>query len=184
MNVEFGLNLNKKDVLTIVLLCVVFFSIAVVNLGYTAYPTTVTNWTAGQSFYVNLGVQTNVKSVMFLLHVGALNVTVSTGSPGNWTSAASNADFTYSSGSWSEDYYKWDEVTVAQTTQYFKVDIGYVRLIFGDSPIPDRCHKPKQQRSYNSNNHQRRAGKPAGSQPYQRPKHGSLPCRLHGKHVF
>ena len=126
MNVEFGLNLNKKDVLTIVLLCVVFFSIAVVNLGYTAYPTTVTNWTAGQSFYVNLGVQTNVKSVMFLLHVGALNVTVSTGSPGNWTSAASNADFTYSSGSWSEDYCKWDEVSVAQTTQYVKVDIGYV----------------------------------------------------------
>jgi dolichyl-phosphate-mannose-protein mannosyltransferase len=127
VKVDFGLNINKKDVVTVVLLCIVFFSIAVVNLGYTTYPTTVTHWSAGQSFYVDLGRQTNVKSVLFLLHVGSLNVTVSTGSPtGNWTAATSDADFYYSSGSWSEDYGKWDEVSVMQTTQYIKIDIGYV----------------------------------------------------------
>ena len=64
MKVDFGLNIDKKDAVTIVLLCVVFFSIAVVNLGDTTYPTTVTQWTAGQSFYVNFGSQTNVKSML------------------------------------------------------------------------------------------------------------------------
>ncbi len=131
MKVNFGLNIDKKDAVTILLLCIVFFSIAVVNLGDTTYPTTVTHWTDGQSFYVDLGSQTNVKSVLFLLHVGSLNVTVSTGSPtGNWTAATSNADFYYSS-SWSEDYGKWDEVSVMQTTQYIRVDIGYVPSNYG-----------------------------------------------------
>ena len=43
-----GLQINKKDAITIVLLCIVFFSIAVVNLGYTQSPTTtaqLTDWT-------------------------------------------------------------------------------------------------------------------------------------------
>ena len=48
-----GLQINKKDLITIVLLAVVFFSIATWNLGATQIPTNSTTLTAGQSFYVN-----------------------------------------------------------------------------------------------------------------------------------
>ncbi|MGA2385663.1 MAG: glycosyltransferase family 39 protein [Candidatus Bathyarchaeia archaeon] len=133
MNVDLGLKIDKKDALTIVLLCVVFFSIAVVNLGATTYPNTVTQLTAGQSFYVNLGSQTNVKSMLIILYQGAFNGTISTGSPGNWT-AVEHDLWPYSNGAWSEDYCKYvqnndtgqNEVSVDQTTQYLKVDIGPV----------------------------------------------------------
>jgi len=125
MSLNFGLKIDKKDIITIVVLSVVFFSIAAVNLGYTTYPTTTTQLAAGQSFYVDLGSRTNVKSMIFLLDVGALNVTISQGSPVNWTvvPGASNVAWPYS-GVWSEDYNKWYEVSVDQTTQYLKVDMG------------------------------------------------------------
>ena len=115
------------------MLCVVFFSIAVVNLGYTTYPQNITQMTAGQSFYIDLGNQTNVKSMLILLNVGALNATISTGSPGNWIEAI-NVTWPYSNGGWSEDYNKYvspngqNEIPIDQTTQYLKVDIGYRRL--------------------------------------------------------
>jgi dolichyl-phosphate-mannose-protein mannosyltransferase len=119
-----GLQINKKDAVTIILLSIVFFSIAVVNLGLTQSPTTTAQLTAGQSFYVDLGNSTNVKSMVFLLKEGAFNVTISSGSPGNWQAAASNVEWPYGNSAWSEDYYKWHEVSVDQTTQYLKVDVG------------------------------------------------------------
>ncbi|MGD0070454.1 MAG: glycosyltransferase family 39 protein [Candidatus Bathyarchaeia archaeon] len=119
-----GLKIGKKDLITIVLLSIVFFSIATWNLGLTQSPTTTAQLTAGQSFYLDLGSSTNVKSMVFLLKQGAFNVTISAGSPSNWTAAATNVAWPYSSSQWSEDYYKWDEVSVSQTTQYLKVDFG------------------------------------------------------------
>ena len=74
---NFGVQINKKDLITIVLLAVVFFSIAAWNLGATQIPTNSTTLTAGQSFYVNLGNSTNVKYLIVLLDVGAYNFTVS-----------------------------------------------------------------------------------------------------------
>ncbi len=124
-----GLQINKKDAITIVLLSIVFFSIAVVNLGLTQSPTTTAQLTAGQSFYLDLGNQTNVKSMVFLLKQGAINVTISAGSPGNWTVAVTE-NWPYSNSQWSEDYYKYvqyngqSEVPINQVTQYLKLDIG------------------------------------------------------------
>ena len=123
MNVDLGLQINKKDLITVVLLAVVFFSIAAWNLGLTQTPTNTATLTAGQSFYVNLGASTNVKSMLVLLDVGAFNFTVSTGSPGNWTEVT-NVAWPYSNSAWSENYYLWDEIPVGQTTQYLKVDVG------------------------------------------------------------
>ncbi|MGA3110738.1 MAG: glycosyltransferase family 39 protein [Candidatus Bathyarchaeia archaeon] len=102
---------------------------AVVNLGYTTYPQNITQMTAGQSFYIDLGNQSNVKSMLILLNVGALNATISTGSPGNWIEAI-NVTWSYSNGGWSEDYNKYvsangqNEIPIGQTTQYLKIDIG------------------------------------------------------------
>ena len=76
---NFGLQINKKDLITIVLLSVVFFSIAIVNLGEHNIPLNSYSNDSWQSFYVNLGNQTNVKSMLFLLDSGAMNVTVSSG---------------------------------------------------------------------------------------------------------
>ena len=127
MKVDFGLKIDRKDVITIVLLCVVFFSIAVVNLGYTSYPTTVTQVTPGQSFYVNLGNQTNIKSMLILLDVGAFNVTIFSGSPGNWTVVTNSTEPSINS----EDYNKWYEIPIDLTTQYLQVDIGTVEVSDG-----------------------------------------------------
>jgi dolichyl-phosphate-mannose--protein O-mannosyl transferase len=118
-----GLQINKKDLITIVLLAVVFFSIATWNLGDTQIPTNTTTLTAGESFYVNLGAPTNVQYLIVLLDVGAYNFTVSRGSPGNWTEVT-NYPWPYSSSQWSEDYYKWTEIPIDQPTQYLKVDVG------------------------------------------------------------
>ena len=81
-----GLQINKKDVITIVLISIVFFGVAVWNVGLINYPTT--NWQATQpeSFYVNLGGIQNVKTVYFWVHSGNASVTIYSGSPGNWTS--------------------------------------------------------------------------------------------------
>src|SRR5208283_6055726 len=110
---KFGVQINKKDLITIVILAVVFFSIAATNLGETQIPQTSALLTAGQSFYVNLGSQTNVQSIVILIDLGGYNFTVSTGSPGNWTTVNNNV---YpSSSSSAEPYYSWESITVAKT---------------------------------------------------------------------
>lgn len=140
MKLEFGLSINKKDIVTIVLLCVIFFSLAAVNLGYSQYPSTITQISSGQSFYIDLAAQTNVKAVVILLDLGAVNVTVSVGSPGNWT-IANSLNWPYSGSSFSEDYNKYVQfsgtyqgqyysdqnfIPIDNTTQYLKVDFGPV----------------------------------------------------------
>ena len=141
MNLEFGLNINKKDIVTIVLLCVIFFSLAAYNLGYSQYPSTTTQISSGQSFYIDLGAQTNVKAVVILLNLGAVNATISVGSPGNWT-IANSVNWPYSGSSFSEDYNKYVQfsgtyqgqyysdqnyIPIDNTTQYLKVDFGSSR---------------------------------------------------------
>jgi dolichyl-phosphate-mannose-protein mannosyltransferase len=70
----------------------------------------------GQSFYVDIGSPQDVGSIYFLLQDGSCNLTVSTGSPGNWALVTSGATFS--------DYYKWNEVGIHKTTQYIKVDFN------------------------------------------------------------
>jgi dolichyl-phosphate-mannose-protein mannosyltransferase len=122
-----GLNLDKRDVLTIVVLSIVFFSLAAWNLGMTQTPVTAARFSAGQSFVVDLGSVNDVKSVSLMVKEGDLNVTVSVGSPDNWDVAALNVLYPYNQKeqAWSIDYYKWHEVTVQQTTRYLKIDFNY-----------------------------------------------------------
>jgi dolichyl-phosphate-mannose--protein O-mannosyl transferase len=97
-------------------LAVVFFSVATWDLGMTQTPVTTVQFSAGQSFYVNLGASTTVKSIVFLLKDGGYNLTVTAGSPDNWTGTSASGSFS--------DYYKWNEVQFfpSTTTQYLKVD--------------------------------------------------------------
>ena len=108
--------LTKKDVVTIAVLCVVFLAMATWNLGATQTPTSTATFTPGQSLYLDLGQSTNVKSILFLLEDGGYNVSISTGSPGNWSLIVPSSTFS--------DYYKWNEIGLGQITQYLRIDFG------------------------------------------------------------
>jgi dolichyl-phosphate-mannose-protein mannosyltransferase len=120
MNIR--IDLNKRDLLTIAVLSIVFFSLAAWNLGMTQTPVTAAELSSGQGFIIDLGSVNNVKSVGLLLKDGHFNLTVSVGSPENWQVIASNILYPYNRDqqSWSLDYYKWYEVPIQQTTQYVK----------------------------------------------------------------
>jgi dolichyl-phosphate-mannose-protein mannosyltransferase len=67
------------------LLSIVFFGIAVWNVGEVKAP--ITNWqsTTTQKFYIDLGSVQQVQTVYFWVPSGNASVDVSYGSPGNWT---------------------------------------------------------------------------------------------------
>ena len=54
MNLNLDIKLTKKDIITIVLLSIVFFSIAVANLGLTQSPTTTAQLTDAKAFTLTL----------------------------------------------------------------------------------------------------------------------------------
>ena len=108
--------LNKKDWIAILVLCVIFFSVATYSLGATQIPVNQTQLYAGQSFYLDLGSQKSVGSVYFLIHDGSYSVSVYSGSVGNWQLASSNVSFS--------DYYKWNKVAIDKTVQFIRVDIS------------------------------------------------------------
>jgi dolichyl-phosphate-mannose-protein mannosyltransferase len=119
---NFKLKIIKVDVITIVLLCIVFFSIAATNLGLPQEPITTAQLTSGQSFYVDLGSLVSVKSVLILLKQGLMDVAIAGGSPAGWQNNAVTSTWPYanSSYSWAEDYYKWHEISFGQSTRYLK----------------------------------------------------------------
>jgi len=120
------MHITKQDLLTIVALSIVFFAVATWNLGKTQVPVTTEQVFLGQTFYVDLGAPTTVKSVIVLLKEGSSNLTLSVGSPNNWQVAASNDVFPYSSlkQEWSEEYYKWHEISIQQTTRYINFTVN------------------------------------------------------------
>lgn len=67
------------------MISIVFFGIAAWNLGSIAYP--VSDWQSTQqtSFYINLGSSQQVQSVYFWVQSGNASVSVSSGTPGNWS---------------------------------------------------------------------------------------------------
>ena len=110
------MHLNKRDLVTIAVLSIIFSSVATWNLGQTQTPNTTAQFSNGQSFYLDLGASSNVGSVYFLLQDGSYNLTVYTGSPENWQMVTSGATFS--------DYYKWNEIGIHQQTQYIRVDFN------------------------------------------------------------
>ncbi len=118
--------LNKRDLVTIVVLTVIFLAMATWNLGNSIAPQTSAEFSPNQSFYVDLGTVTEVKSVVYLLKDvrfgdGKFTLTVSTGSfengsIGNWQQVSSQTV--------NYDYYKWKEVSVQRNTQFVKFEFN------------------------------------------------------------
>jgi dolichyl-phosphate-mannose-protein mannosyltransferase len=108
------IDLNKRDLLSIVVLSIVFFSLAFWNLGLTQTPTTTWQTTENETFYIDLGESANVGTIYFLVKNGAANVQVYTGSPDNWSNNRSLAI--------SDSYYSWSEVSVESNTRYVRFE--------------------------------------------------------------
>jgi dolichyl-phosphate-mannose-protein mannosyltransferase len=119
---NFRIDLEKRDLLTIFVLSIVFFSFAVWNLGALQTPVTTEQLSFGQSFYVDLNTSISVKSVVLLLKEGSFNLTLSVGAVDECQAVAPNVTYPYNFAEqqWSEEYYKWHEVGILKTTRYIK----------------------------------------------------------------
>jgi len=109
-------DLNKRDLLTIVVLAIIFFSLAVWNLGLTHAP--VSNWqtsSENEVFFIDLGESANVGTVYFLVKTGSASFQVYTGSPVNWSISGISYNI-------SNSYYSWTEVNVSFQTRYLRFD--------------------------------------------------------------
>jgi hypothetical protein len=115
---NFGLNIDKKDVITIILVSLVFFGIAAWNVGSIQYP--VTNWQATQpeSFYVNLGGMQHIQTVYFWVKSGNASVTIYSGSPENWTSVGTL--ILQPAGT---DYSVFQSCSINANTQFLSFDV-------------------------------------------------------------
>ena len=115
---NFDLKLTKKDIITMVLLAIVFFGIATWNVGEVKAP--LTNWqsTTQQSFYVDLGSSQQVQTVYFWVPSGNASVDVYSGSPGNWTYVRAQ-----SLQSRATDYMVQVDMPVNVNTQYLEFNV-------------------------------------------------------------
>lgn len=109
------MSLNKKDLLTVAVLSIVFFSLAFWNLGLNNVP--ITTWLAssGKSFYLDFGKQENVSALYFLIKTGQVNIDVYVGRPENWSKVAEAS---------LKDYYCWKKMDVNCETRFLKVNFG------------------------------------------------------------
>ncbi|MCL2172552.1 MAG: phospholipid carrier-dependent glycosyltransferase [Candidatus Bathyarchaeota archaeon] len=118
---DFGLNLDKKDVLTIVLLSLIFFSVAVTNLGATKVPSnslSINSDTVLQAAIVDLGYPVYVNNVYFYIkdcHTSS-TIKIYTGQPDDWfESGEIIADYPFA-------YMNWNNTGIYQTTQYIHLE--------------------------------------------------------------
>jgi len=108
------MRIDKRDLLTFTVLSVVFFSIAIWNLGMTQTPLTTWQPTETTRFYVDLARFENINRVYFLVKSGSANVRVYTGSIGNWRYIGT---FDIKSS-----YYRWRSFDINSKTQFLLFD--------------------------------------------------------------
>ena len=139
---NFDLKLTKKDVVTMVLLAIVFFGIATWNVGEVKAP--VTNWqsTSQQLFYVDLGSAQQVQNVYFWVQSGNASVDVSSGAPGNWSYVRSQ-----SLQSRATDYMVQVDTPLNVNTQYLEFNVYSPSLRFKTRFLLV-CSKPLRQTAF------------------------------------
>ncbi|MBN1244926.1 glycosyltransferase family 39 protein [Candidatus Bathyarchaeota archaeon] len=113
MNIK--IDLNKRDLLTIAVVSIVFFSLAVWNLGIAQVPVTSWRTSENEAFYIDLGEQASAGTVYLLVKIGSTDVQVYTGSPGSWSNSRNL--------SISTSYYTWKKVDINSLTRYVRFDL-------------------------------------------------------------
>lgn len=115
---NFDLKLTKVDILTIVLLSILFFGIASWNVGRIDSP--VTDWksTTQESFYIDLGSTQQVQTVYFWVRSGNASASVYSGTPENWTYIGK-----YALQDRSTDYSVQKSISLYTDTQFLYFDV-------------------------------------------------------------
>ncbi|MGB9841986.1 MAG: glycosyltransferase family 39 protein [Candidatus Bathyarchaeales archaeon] len=108
--------MDRRDLLTITVLCVIFFSVAVWNLGLTQVPLTSWQVKGNQTVYIDLGEPQSVSTVYLLVKNGSGTVQVYTGASGNWSL---KGDLTLK---YPFAYYDWNKVEVNSETRYVRFE--------------------------------------------------------------
>ena len=118
---NFDLKITKKDIVTMILLSIVFFGIAVWNVGEVKAP--VTNWqsTTTQYFYIDLGSVQHVQTVYFWVQSGNASVEVSLGTPGNWSHTG---QLTNGLQPRATDYQVQQSITLDVNTRYLEFNVS------------------------------------------------------------
>lgn len=108
------MQINKRDLITITALVLIFFSIAAWNVGLVQPPTTSWQSTESQGFYIDLGEVQPVDTIYFWTKRGNATVTVHDWSSENWVHVGQfNADALGG----------WRHITYHTDTQYLYFDI-------------------------------------------------------------
>ncbi|MCX8154175.1 MAG: glycosyltransferase family 39 protein [Candidatus Bathyarchaeota archaeon] len=104
--------MDKRDLLSIAVLCVIFFSVAVWNLGLTQTPLTAWQAEGNKAVYIDLGEPQSVGTAYLLVKNGSATVKIYTGSPGNWSFKGElSLKYPYA-------YYDWNKIAVNSKTRY------------------------------------------------------------------
>jgi dolichyl-phosphate-mannose-protein mannosyltransferase len=112
------MQLDKRDLLTIAVLAIIFFSVATWNLGFTQTPTTTWKTTKNASIYVDFGSSQNIGTAYFLVKYippyENTNISGFTGSLGNWTDSGKVNILA--------SYYSWNSLNIERNVQYVRFD--------------------------------------------------------------
>jgi dolichyl-phosphate-mannose-protein mannosyltransferase len=112
------MHITKRDLLTIIVLCIVFFAVATWNLGLVQAPVTMWQATQKESFYIDLGGVQPVQTVYFWVKSGNATVEVYSGSIGNWSDVGH-----FMLQSLGTDYSSWQKGSVSANTQYLRFEV-------------------------------------------------------------
>ncbi len=120
LNFDFDLHINKKDIITIVLLSIVFFAIAVTNLGAMQVPqnSVAVNNSQPEAAIVDFGTPAYVNKLYFYIkdNNGTSVIKVYTGQPGSWAEAGTiSAGYPFA-------YWNWNNTNIMTTTRYIKLE--------------------------------------------------------------
>ncbi|MCL2642752.1 MAG: phospholipid carrier-dependent glycosyltransferase [Candidatus Bathyarchaeota archaeon] len=142
-NFDFNLNVDKKDVLIMVLLSIIFFSATVINLGATQVPSnslTIKNTTTPQIAIIDLKEPVYVSQLCFYIKdcQNTSTIKIFTGQPpDNWfESATLVAGYPFA-------YMNWNNTDLYQVTQYIRlefeapsnIEINEIAILGQDSQI-------------------------------------------------
>ncbi|XHH07856.1 MAG: phospholipid carrier-dependent glycosyltransferase [Candidatus Bathyarchaeia archaeon] len=120
MKLNLDLHVDKKDILTMVLLSVIFLAIAVTNLGALSVPqnSLTVNTNEAQAAVIDLGNPVSVNKLYFYMKdcQGTSTITISTGQPGNWSESGKIvAGYPFA-------YMNWNSTSIYDTTRYIRLE--------------------------------------------------------------
>ena len=95
--------------------------------------TPITTWqtTKNRSFYIDLGRFESINSVYFLVKIGSADLTVYTGSPGNWSYIGMlNIPRTRALS-----YYRWNDFKINSETRYVRFDFQQASIEIAEMAV-------------------------------------------------